>query len=142
MFVPKEVPSEKLKAEFIKSNYQMNIIHTYLIRNYKVASSKVDIKKFAGKECAFKRQFKPNITYILNDCEEGKGVFETIVFPKANLKALKNWVEQIYRTQPMDIKNVWYPGKNEYGPEPKEEGCYFKILQQKNRSVIEIWCGS
>lgn len=42
----------------------------------------------------------------------------------------------------MDIKNIWFSGTTEYGPEKKEEGCYYTIKQSKVDSVIEIWCGS
>ncbi|MAD98025.1 MAG: hypothetical protein CMB99_11930 [Flavobacteriaceae bacterium] len=142
LFVPAEVASDDLKAAFIKSNYKMNIIHSYLIANYRVASGNPMTKKLGKEKCKYRRQFKPNIVYKMNDCEEGKGSFETVIFPKAAMNNLKKWVEQIYRTQPMEIKNIWYPGTTEYGPEPRQEGCYYKILQEEDRSVIEIWCGS
>ena len=55
---------------------------------------------------------------------------------------LRKWIEYINDAYPMDIKNIWYEGGNEYGPEGKEAGCYYNILPSAKNSMIEVWCGS
>lgn len=141
-FVPKEVPSEQLKAEFIKSNYQLNIIRSYFQQNYKASSAKKDIKTVQGDECGFTQQFEPGISYRYDGCAEGKGIFETVTFPKTDVKYLKRWIEQIYESEPMEIHNIWNDSTLEYAPEGREEGCYYTIFQEQNKSIVKIWCGS
>ncbi len=146
--VLKEVDSKRLKADFVKSNYQMNIILTHLKNNYKVTADKYDIiqdEEMGNTECGFTVDFEKNIKYTFNNCGEASPVRERIVFPPAKIVNLRKWVEQIYAAYPMDIKNIWYPDKygvRKYGPEKKEAGCYYTISQSKVDSIIEVWCGS
>lgn len=144
-FELKAVQSDSLKKQFEESNYQMNIILTYFKKHYTVSGEKTDIKKdeeMGGDECAFTQKFKEGITYSYHNCGEAKPVEETVVFPLVELDQLKKWIEGINASYPMDIKNIWYKDKNEYGPEDKEAGCYYKILNSKKNRTVEIWCGS
>lgn len=141
----KDVNSKALKERFEKSNYQLNIILTYLKENFKTVSEKYDIQKakeLDNAECGFSINFERNLTYTINECEEGKGVRERIVFPPAHIDNLKKWVEQINAAYPTDIKNVWNNENYEYAPKDREAGCYYTITQSKVDSIIEIWCGS
>ena len=64
--VLKEVDSKRLKADFVKSNYQMNIILTHLKNNYKVTADKYDIiqdEEMGNTECGFTVDFEKNIKY-------------------------------------------------------------------------------
>jgi hypothetical protein len=54
----------------------------------------------------------------------------------------QKWIENINSIYPMDIKNVWYQGENEYGPESEEAGCYYKMLTSDKNVTVETWCGS
>ncbi|MEQ6124229.1 hypothetical protein AAON49_08525 [Pseudotenacibaculum sp. MALMAid0570] len=143
-FVLKTPNSKKLKKEFEKSEYQMNIILSYLEKNYKSTTGKLDIKKddeMGGVECGFTKKFEYGIKYTYHNCGEAAPVKEKLIFPKTQLAVLKKWIEQIDKSNPSDIENTWYKGKNEYGPKNEEAGCYYKIKQTKAQSVIEISCG-
>lgn len=144
-FVLKEVDSKSLKQKFEKSNYEMNIVLTYLKENYKVVEKKSNIKldpDFDNEECGYTIKFEHGIEYTYRNCGEAKPVEETIVLPKVDKVRLQKWIENINSAYPMDIKNVWYKGENEYGPENEEAGCYYKILTSDKKSIIETWCGS
>ena len=143
-FVLKTPNSEKLKQKFEKSNYQMNIIVSYLEANYKAVSGKVDVKndeEMGGVECGFTMKFEFGITYTYHNCGEAAPMKEYIVFPKTELAKLKKWIEQIDKANPSNMESVWYPSKNEYGPKDEEAGCYYKIKQTKTQSIVDIFCG-
>lgn len=134
-----------LKQKFLKSNYDFNITLAYLENNYSSNSKKTAIKTdpdFNNKECGFTKKFASNIEYTYYDCGEASPVKEEIIFPKVPLSTVKKWVELMYSCYPMDIPNVWYPKKNEYGPKDKEAGCYYTITEKENKTVINTWCGS
>jgi len=144
-FVLKKVDSKKLKLQFEQSNYETNIILNYFKENYKAVSKKLDIKldpDFDNKECGFTMKFEHGIEYTYLNCGEAKPVEKKIILPKTDKVRLQKWIENINNAYPMDIKNVWYKGENEYGPENEEAGCYYKILPSEKNSIIEIWCGS
>lgn len=144
-FILKNPDTLKLKRTTQESNYDINVILTYLEKNYKATSKKTDIKKdpdFNHKECGFTKKFEFNISYTLYECGEASPVKEEISFPKVSDKRIKRWVELIYSCYAMDIPNIWYPKKQEYGPDNKEAGCYYTITQTKNRTKVNTWCGS
>ena len=144
-FALKQVDTKNLKERFEKSNYQMNIILSYLKENYKATSEKLDVKldpDFDNKECGFTQKFEYGIEYTYQNCGEAKPVEEKIAFPKIDKVRLQKWIENINNCYPMDIKNIWYAGEHEYGPEDKEAGCYYKIIPSKEKNIVEIWCGS
>ena len=123
----------------------MNIILTYLKENYKASSEKFDIKldpDFDNQECGFTQKFEDEIEYTYHNCGEAKPVEERIIFPKVDKARLQKWIENVNASYPMDIKNVWYKGENEFGPEDEQAGCYYKILPSQEKSIVEIWCGS
>lgn len=144
-FVLKEVNTQKFKQQFEKSNYQMNVILTYLQENYKATSEKLNIQldsDFNNEECGFTMKFEYGIEYTYRNCGEAKPVEEVIVFPRIEKPRLQKWIENINSIYPMDIKNVWYQGENEYGPESEEAGCYYKMLTSDKNVTVETWCGS
>lgn len=134
----------QLKKEFLKSDYQLNTVLTYLERNYKAISEKTDIKtdpEFNNAECGFTKKFEFDIKYTLYKCGEAAPIKETITFPKCSLSELKKWIENIHASSTEEITNVWYEDKNEYGPKDKEAGCYYTLKQTDTQSIITIWCG-
>jgi len=144
IFVLKTPNSEKLKQEFVKSNYQMNTILTHLEKNYTVTSGKLDIKldpDFDNAECGFTKKFKSGIVYTIFSCGEAAPQKEKIFFPKTKTSELKKWIEAIHRSEAEDNNNKWYKGKNEYAPKDEGPGCYYKIIQTKTQSIIDIFCG-
>ena len=143
-FILKTPNIQKLKQGFKKSEYQMNVILSYLEKNYTSVSKKLDILKddeMGGVECGFTKKFEFGIEYTYHNCGEAAPVKEKIVFPKTKLATLKKWIEQIDKSNPTEIESIWYKGKNEYGPKNEEAGCYYKIKQTKTQSIIEITCG-
>lgn len=143
-FVLKTPNAKKLKQAFEKSDYQLNIVLSYLEANYKATSGKFDIKKdeeMGGVECGFTKKFESGIVYAYRNCGEAAPIKEKIIFPKTELAKLKKWIEQIDKANPSNMESVWYKGKNEYGPKDEEAGCYYKIKQMKSQSIIEIFCG-
>ncbi|MBL4605732.1 MAG: hypothetical protein JKY02_08780 [Flavobacteriaceae bacterium] len=143
-FVLKNPDTLKLKQEFLKSDYGMNIVLTYLERNYKETSAKTAIKtdpEFNNQECGFTKKFEFNIEYTLYECGEAAPKTEKITFQKTSLVNLKKWIELMHASEVDEILNVWYINGTEYGPKDKEAGCYYKIEQTKTESIISIWCG-
>lgn len=144
-FVLKDPDTLRLKKEHENSNYGINTVLTHLERNYKSISGKLDIKldpEFNNQECGFTKKFESGITYTLYNCGEAMPYKEYLTFPKVASKTLKKWIELMYASWGQDIKNKWYKGKNEYGPEDEEAGCYYKLKQTKTQSKVDIWCGS
>jgi hypothetical protein len=134
-----------LKKAFLKSDHELNVILTYLEKNYRATSKKTDVKtdpEFNNIECGFTKKFEHGIEYTLNQCGEATPVREKITLPKISLAKLKKWVELIHFSNDYDIKNKWYAKKNEYGPVDKEAGCYYTIEQTATKSMIHTWCGS
>ncbi len=144
-FILKDPDTLKLRQAQLKSNYGINTILTYLEENYKSISKKTDIKTdpdFNNKECGFTKQFEFNITYTYYACGEATPLKEELIFPKISDSVIKRWVELIYSCYGMDIPNIWYPEKQEYGPDTKEAGCYYTITQTEKSTKINTWCGS
>ena len=145
----------KLVSPNIKSlnkivNQQSNdtdVILLYLENNYKLNSKKYNIKKdsvFNNRVCGYSKKFKHNIIFTTNNCGEATPLIQSITFPKTKTNLLKKWVENIYKASlPINSKpeSEWYKGKNEYGPIGGEAGCYYKIQQQPNKSIVEVLCG-
>ena len=145
-FELKKFDSQDFKQRFEKSNYDMNVVLTYLKENYKVTSEKLDIKldpDFDNKECGFTKKFEQGISYTYYNCGEAKPIIETITLPKVELTRLQKWIENIEKANPSaaDTNNVWYKDENEFGPKDEGVGCYYKILPSEKNSIVEIWCG-
>jgi len=143
-FKLKEVDSKKRLQEFEKSNYQTNIILAYFEDNYKATSGKLDIlkdKEMGNVECGFTKKFEHGIVYTYHNCGETAPVKENITLPKTDMAQLKKWIEGIHKANPSEIENVWYKGEKEFGPKDEGVGCYYKIKETKNNSIIDVWCG-
>lgn len=143
-FTLKKPDLKILSEELSKSEYSINVILSYLERNYKATTEKIDILKDAemgNVECGFTKKFEPGIVYTYNNCGEAAPVKELISFPKIKSDQLQKWIEEIHSINPSKIINTWYKGENEYGPKDEGVGCYYKIKQSKNNSVVDIFCG-
>ena len=94
----------KLKEENSKGNNTEPIL-IYLKNNYNTNSEKFE-KQFlewdTTKECAFKQEFKNNITYSVFNCKEAGGMIIELEMPKIKRKELMLWIEKIYEVDKMD----------------------------------------
>ena len=53
-----------------------------------------------------------------------------------------NWIEKIYEVDKMDIdQNVWKDNNTKFEPEEINPGCYYKIEEKKNKTLVELYCG-
>lgn len=141
-----KIPNSKylLKA-FTNSNYQMNVVDSFLLQNYRDLSGKVNILKdpeFDNKECGYTRNFQFGISYQIKQCGEASGVYEWIILPKTELAMVKEFVEALAISTPTYEPFEWYDGKiNHYGPKSKEAGCYYWIEETETNTKIRIECG-
>ncbi len=137
--------SKKLLKAFTDSNYQMNIIDTFLLQNYKDLSGKINLIKdpdFDNQECGYTRNFQYEISYSIKQCGEASGVYEWITLPKTDLAIVKKFVEALAISTPTYEPYVWYANKkNEYGPKSQEVGCYYWIEETETQTKIRIECG-
>mgnify|MGYP000210711950 CR=1 FL=1 len=139
--------TEALTSYAEKNKVDTAIILLYLENNYATNSKKHNILKdpdFNNQECGFSKKFKFNIIFTTNNCGEAAPIIEKITFPKTTTKALKNWIDKIYKIGlPKDVApyHEWYENGLEFGPKDKEAGCYYKIQQTTTNSIVEIWCG-
>jgi hypothetical protein len=132
--------SERLK----KINYSQNVTYLYLQRNYKVISKKLEIKKYDYSDynvCAFKQKFEHGILYSEEQCREAGGITTRLNLPKTDRDSLIDWIELIFKSEQMDIKNVWNTEKTKFGPHDDGVGCYFEIKESENNTDIEMYCG-
>lgn len=137
-------PDVQKMRQLLEKDYSINNNLIYFDSNYKAVTGKTDIKldaDFDNIECGFTKKYEPGITYIFENCGEAKPQREKIIFPKISSKSLKNWIELLYQSNLTEIKNVWH-NENEYSPHDREAGCYYKIIQGKKKTTIDIWCGS
>lgn len=141
-------PNVKALTSFAeKKEIDTDIILLYLENNYASNSEKYNIEKdpdFNNQECGFTKKFKYSIIFTTNKCGEASPILQKITFPKIATKALKNWVQQIYKSglsEGVTSDNIWYENSLEFGPKEKEAGCYYKIKQTTTNSIIEVWCG-
>ena len=130
--------------EQLASASNKEVIYHYLSNNYKPTSEKYDLKYFEGDTdapCAFKEEFENDIKYTMRQCDEG-GIRTFLELPKVARKNLMKWVEDIYEVNKMDMdQNVWKENNSKFEPKESDPGCYFKIEEQENSSLINLYCG-
>ena len=107
-------------------------------------SEKLEVKKYDYTDysiCAFKQKFENGIVYTEEQCREARGITTKLTLPKTDKKRLIQWVELIFKSSPMDIEHGWNSDKTKFGPTGNGAGCYFEIIESKNNSEIEMYCG-
>lgn len=136
-FVLAKPDTAKLKTLQEQGNHAESLTYLYLKTYYKPASPKDSVlfdewdKK---RPCAFQQNFQSGISYKVDDCGEGKGLSETVTFPKVNLTALRTFIETLY----FEPDNTWV---SPLLYEPEEVGCYYEIIETENNVSLEIFCG-
>ncbi|MFK8059773.1 MAG: hypothetical protein AB8B78_06730 [Polaribacter sp.] len=144
-----KIPEIK-KLKLLKNNSQndVDLFFLYMENNYKSISNKFDIINDSdfenNPECGFKKNYEYGILFTSNSCGEASPLKQAIVFPKTKEKELRKLIENIYYAdlyENSDSTNKWIKDKNEFTPEKNEAGCYYKIIQSKDKSTIEVFCG-
>ncbi|RZS90634.1 hypothetical protein EV197_3163 [Aquimarina brevivitae] len=134
----------KLKAQQEQSNYQQDVLYTYLLNNYKVSSDKTDVKMYDYSEnmiCAFTQEFENGITYTEAQCKEAGGKTITLTLPRTNKESLIQWIEAMFQSTGMDIKHSWNSEKTIYRPADEGAGCYYEIKETDMNTLVKIYCG-
>ena len=134
----------ELNTELKKTNYTQDVTYLYLNRNYKAESEKLEIKKYNYPDysiCAFIQKFENRIVYSEEQCREAGGITTKLTLPKTDKKSLIQWVELIFKSSQMDIEHGWNSDKTKFGPIDNGAGCYFEIIETKNNTEIEMYCG-
>lgn len=84
--------------------------------------------------CAFHQIFDGSIRYQTWSCREAGGRTETITFPRLYTREARTFIETFF----YDPANTW---TSERHYEPEGAGCYYEIIQEKEHTVIKIYCG-
>jgi len=143
-FILKDVNVDALKKEIKASKYSKEAMYTYFFNNYDTISEKKEVKHYAFPDysiCSFEQEFENGIHYFIESCTEGKGASIRIRLPKARQEAIVEWIENMYQTSPMDIKNGWNSDKTNFGPLDKGAGCYYEVKYEKVETHIKYHCG-
>jgi len=143
-FKLKDPSIEQLRTLYLNDKNENDIVYLYLIQNYKPTSKKQNIRRSNynhTKVCSFDQNFENGIHYSTDACTESGGINIVLELPKISKENIKSWVEKIYKADPTEIKNEWYKDQNTYGPIGGESGCYYKMSLEKEKWIIEIYCG-
>ncbi|MEO0470596.1 MAG: SH3 domain-containing protein [Bacteroidota bacterium] len=122
----KEAPNERQSEHLL-----------YLKQYYQLAGAQdsVTLYDWSEKEvCAFVQDFEFGIHYRYENCSEEGGADEQIILPLTDLSIVRKWIEHSFYA----AENVW---TSETSYEPDGVGCYYEIIQQADRTVIDIYCG-
>lgn len=139
-FVPIEPDTALLNHKQKHSNTYTTMAYLYLSFYYKVSSPIYDTILYNmetsydyNEICAYKQDFENNIQYSVAHCKES-GISEKIIFPSMTMSVVKNLIETLF----FDHQNQWI---NPYMYQPDGAGCYYKIIQEKETTTIDIFCG-
>ena len=131
--------SEKVKTT------KEDVIYLFLKSNYQITSGKRDIQYHeinTTDTCTFKQEFGKAINYSFKQCEEAAGALIHLRLPKADRKALTNWIEKIYLLYQSDNEPMeWRNQRSEYRPGEDVPGCYFTIKENENSTLVTLYCG-
>jgi len=134
----------KLKGQ-IKLGQSTAVIYNYLSNNYEPAGEKFEVEYYdwdKSKICSFSQEFKTGIKYSEFECKEAGGITVELELPKINRKHLMNWIERIYEVDKMNIgPNVWKNDNTKFEPKEVNPGCYYKIEEKENSTLVELYCG-
>lgn len=141
----KEPDTKAIREELNKGNDAEDEIYIYLLLNYELADYPYDIKYDAEFEnrplCSFRQKFEGDIEYYTYNCGEGPGGSTVITLPLTDISLLKLWIEDIYEANRTEIENVWDKTGLIYRPEDEGAGCYYTIKPQKDKIIVENYCG-
>jgi len=135
---------DELKSEIENSGNGFGVAYFYLIKNFDSISSKKEIKHFdyeVTKICSFNQNFEKGINYSLEKCTEAGGISISITLPKTKRQSVEQWIEQIFKTDSMDIEHGWNKNKTKFEPTDGGAGCYFEIKETKTNTIIKSFCG-
>lgn len=136
-FEPEIPDTSMLKSTWRESNYHESLAYLYLSEHYKPTSEK-DSVRYYGEDsdmiCSYVQTFENGIKYATNECSEEGGATEVIYLPATDLKKVQELVELLF----YDPWNEW---QSEYLYAPDDVGCYYTIKQEKERTIIDIYCG-
>jgi hypothetical protein len=139
-----EPDMKKLKHQ-VSQNENTEVILNYLSNNYKKISEKFDIEYNESRLCAFKQDFENQIKYAVSECKEAGGSLIKLELPKSERTTLMKWVEKIYEVDKVeteeDEENVWKENNSKFEPKTAVPGCYYKIEESKNKTIIHLYCG-
>jgi hypothetical protein len=138
-------PNVSQLKELHKSDQKTEVIYHYLSSNYKKSGKKYNVKHYDWNEseiCSFSEDFKPGITFELFECKEAGGATIKVKLPKVNRKNLMKWIEKIYEVNKMGVdQNVWKDNNSKFEPKEAAAGCYYKIKETKNNTIVDLYCG-
>lgn len=136
-FEPEIPDTTILKNIWRESNYHESLAYLYLSEHYKPTSEKDSVRYYGSDSemiCSYVQTFENGIKYATNECSEEGGATEVIYLPVTNLEKVQELVELLF----YDPWNEW---QSEYLYAPDDVGCYYTIKQEKERSIIDIYCG-
>lgn len=135
---------EKLREQ-VKTDFKNEGIYFYLINNYNPTSELYEKEFYEWEKesiCSFKRDFENNIKYSIFQCKEAGGILVNVEFPKISREKLMSWIEQMYEIDKMDIDvNVWKENNSKFEPSEINPGCYYKITEKENSTIVDLYCG-
>lgn len=134
----------KLKKQ-VKSKQNSEVIYNYLSNNYQPSGDKFELEYYdwdKSKICSFSQEFKTGIKYSVFECKEAGGITIELELPKISRKHLMNWIEKIYEVDKTDIEsNIWKDNNSKFEPKEINPGCYYKIKEKDNSTLVELYCG-
>ncbi len=116
------------------------LAYLYIRNYYEKKSGKDSIKYFewdnniSNNICSFNQSFKPNINYYIWECKGEGGIKEIIEFPKIENSEIKSLINLLF----YEKQNNWI---SEFNYKPNGAGCYYEIKQQKDKTILKIYCG-
>lgn len=121
------------------NNYTKSLGLLYLEKYYNNNSQKRSVHYYEWDKkdtCAFKQNFAIGIYYSRWQCKEAGGVSETITFPKMDIIEIRKIINYLF----FDSNNKWITPLK-YEPKDNGAGCYYEIIESKNRIVLKSYCG-
>lgn len=119
--------------------------YIYLVNNYNQISRKYEIEYYdwdQNKICSFAQDFEFDIKYVIWECKEGGGESIEITLPKVDKLQLIKLIENIDSIKNLPIEpNIWKENDTKYEPKEQVPGCYYKIKQLEDKSLLEVYCG-
>lgn len=115
-----------------------SLTYLYLLEHFELDGEKRAITYFQSSDtmiCGYSQNFQPGIVYSREECME-VGLNQRVTFPKVSTEELKRFIEQHF----FDPENHW-ESETSYGPIEGGAGCYYEIIQEKDVSIVDSYCG-
>lgn len=134
---------KKIKTAMQETGFPDDAIYTYLKENYKTDGEPYNVQRDEDFQdlplCSMSQKFEQDITYYINSCGEARGTSILLTLPKADIKNIKLWIESFHQLYTDITENVWTGDR--YHPYDDGAGCHYQIKQEKDKTIIEIYCG-